>query len=461
MHTPQQQAAIEAVAKGESFAMRAVAGSGKTTTAVAAIGHVTAPGIALAFNKRNADELSTRIKAANPTSRVEGKTLNGLGHRVWSDHLSRRLIVNADKTKALINAKGLKLETEEWVALARMVSIAKARAITPGILNQPAPDMDSWRNGFDEIDGDLDLFDRYAEVALTILQASVKLAWKGEIDFDDQLYMPVVFNARFPSIPFVLVDEAQDLSPLQHEMVQRLRPTQIVVVGDPNQAIYAFRGADSSSFESLISRFSLPERPLTMSFRCPKAVAAIAAEYVSDFSVPPTAPDGQVTNLYEIPLRGTLLCRYNAPLLREAFRCLRQQRAVNYLGRDFLSGIKALHAKHPTPTSLDQWRKKKLEESKTDGARKRAEDQYQSLMTLHDAATSQRTTVEAVIKQLLSQVSTPSAVTLSTIHKAKGLEWKEVTFINYQDEVDGGQERNINYVGVTRAQHTLNIHRKA
>lgn len=457
MFTPQQNTAIQAIAEGKSLAMRAVAGSGKTTTLTAAIGAVTVPGIALAFNKKNAEDLQAAIKKQAPESRVEAKTLNALGHRVWSDHLGRRLMVDMDKTKNIIKGKNWKLLPEQWTALMKMVSVAKARAMSPGFLNLPPPDLQEWRERFDEIDGDVELFDMLADQALLTLQESVKLAWKGEIDFDDQLYMPVMFNASFPSIPFVSVDEAQDLSALQHEMVKRLRPKQVVVVGDPAQAIYAFRGASSSSFEDLIARFSLTEYPLTVSFRCPRSVGREAARYVPDFSVREDAPEGRVDEVVEAPLSGTIICRYNAPLLKQAFRALRKQIPINYLGRDFLAGIKALHTKAPTPAALDQWLTAKLSDAKTDGARARAKDQHASLTTLHEAAKVQATTVENIIAQLMIAKVHGNVLTLATVHKAKGLEWDTVTFLNYDEDADGGQERNANYVGVTRAQSTLHL----
>jgi hypothetical protein len=41
------------------------------------------------------------------------------------------------------------------------------------------------------------------------------------------------------------------------------------------------------------------------------------------------------------------------------------------------------------------------------------------------------------------------------------MEFPEVTFLNYDREAEGGQETNINYVGVTRAQKILNLQHKA
>jgi DNA helicase II / ATP-dependent DNA helicase PcrA len=461
MFTDQQNLVIQRMAAGESLATRAVAGSGKTTTMTAGIASISTDGIALAFNKKNAEDLNASIKARAPGSRVEAKTLNALGHRVWMDHIGKRVSVDMDKTKNIIKELNIKTNSiEEWTAICKLVSIAKARAITTGKLGTNPADLDNWKNGYEESGGDSDMFTLVVERALTVLSVSSTQAFQGKIDFDDQLYMPVVFNARFPSYNFVSVDEAQDLSPLQHEMVARLNPKQIVVVGDPNQAIYAFRGASSSSFEELVERFELPELPLTLSFRCPKSVAEIAKRYVPDFSVPETAIEGRVIHTQDSVLAGMMLCRYNAPLLRKAFEALRQRKSVNYLGRDFLAGIKNLNAKYPTQQAVMDWAKTKSAEAKTKGARQRVEDQLASLLTLHDVSKRESTTVEAIITDLLRQGKLGATLTLATVHKAKGLEFPTVTFLGFSEELEGGQEDNISYVGVTRAQNTLYLQKK-
>lgn len=450
--TVQQQSIIDAIAAGESIAARAVAGAGKTTTLIAGVSQVTKPGILLAFNKKNAEDLRTRITSTS----IEAKTLNALGHRIWSDHLRKRLAVSADKTKDIIKKFNWSLETDEFFALIRMVSVAKARAISPGILNRPAPDIDEWLAGAQQVDIPDDMFKHLLDKAVEVLRKSVQDAWNGSIDFDDQLYMPVVFNSRFPAFSFVAVDEAQDLSPLQHEMVARLKPQQLVVVGDPNQAIYGFRGASESSYYDLIDLFSLREMPMTMSFRCPTAVGKEARKYVADFETLADAPSGAVNEVASAELvPGAVICRFNSPLVKLAFSAIRRGVPVNYLGRDFIGGLKSIHKKAPTPAALEFWLKTRLAEAKTSGAKSRAHDQFQSLMAVHGGAQSTGRTVEDILNAL--GAPTDSRITLSTVHKAKGLEFPTVTFLDYDEEADGGQERNINYVGVTRAQQTLNL----
>ncbi|MGH3102575.1 MAG: ATP-dependent helicase [Gaiellaceae bacterium] len=81
-----------------------------------------------------------------------------------------------------------------------------------------------------------------------------RLAASNAVDFDDMLMLTVQILERFPearerwqkAFRYVLVDEYQDTNHAQYRLLQLLAGTHrnICVVGDPDQSIYAFRGAD-------------------------------------------------------------------------------------------------------------------------------------------------------------------------------------------------------------------------
>lgn len=455
--TQEQLAFIAAVRDGQNIAGRAVAGSGKTTTVVEAVQAISGSSIMLAFNKRNADDLRERVP-----STIVCKTMNGLGHSVWYDHCRKRLQVNADKCAEILFTLPKLPDPKTMVPqVLRLVSLAKQNAFPCGILKLADMPFDRWEALAMEHDIDKDAFEFLSPIALEILQRSTKLAWEGKIDFDDQLYMPVMFNARFPSYDRGFVDEAQDLSPLQHEMFARLRLKQRVIIGDPNQAIYAFRGVSESSFSEMVDMFDLSLLSLTYCFRCPELVVKEARNFVADIKAPPGTDPGIFAKVKEAKPGGAELCRYNAPLLKRAFDLIQKGLPVNYLGRDFISGLKALNKKAPYPADLLEWRKKNLSDAKSKGAKQRIEDRFTSMMVLHESAKAAGSTVEDILNGLLREAKAGNATTLATIHKAKGMEWQRVTFIDYDRdfilEQGDGQERNIAYVGVTRAQGTLHF----
>jgi hypothetical protein len=83
--------------------------------------------------------------------------------------------------------------------------------------------------------------------------------------------MPVIFGGPWPKFPLVIVDEVQDQSPLNHEMMKRLVTQRFMGVGDPWQSIYAFRGAVTNGMKALVEHFHCTELPLSLTFRVPSA----------------------------------------------------------------------------------------------------------------------------------------------------------------------------------------------
>jgi superfamily I DNA/RNA helicase len=55
--------------------------------------------------------------------------------------------------------------------------------------------------------------------------------------------------------------------------------SRFVAVGDPHQAIYGFRGANSDALDKIVARFACRTLPLSVSYRCSKAVVAEAQKF--------------------------------------------------------------------------------------------------------------------------------------------------------------------------------------
>ncbi len=89
---------------------------------------------------------------------------------------------------------------------------------------------------------------------------------RGVIDFDDVLDMVGQTLARDSEYAeamrwrfrHLLVDEAQDLNPLQHRLIDLLRAGRddLFLVGDPSQAVYGFNGADAAMLREVETHFS-------------------------------------------------------------------------------------------------------------------------------------------------------------------------------------------------------------
>ena len=103
----------------------------------------------------------------------------------------------------------------------------------------------------------------------------------GDYDFTDMVYLPVRLGLRPPEYAFVCIDEAQDLSRLNLELIMRLIGVgaRALFVGDPYQAIYAFAGADARSLERIVERTGATRLPLSVSFRCPVRHVVLARRF--------------------------------------------------------------------------------------------------------------------------------------------------------------------------------------
>jgi len=95
-------------------------------------------------------------------------------------------------------------------------------------------------------------------------------AWKLLIE---RPHIAKLLAKRFPEI---IVDEAQDTNAWLLILLNLLRDkgAKITLIGDPDQCIFEFSMADATSLLDLKTKWSIPERPLSQSFRCNNQIAA-------------------------------------------------------------------------------------------------------------------------------------------------------------------------------------------
>jgi len=102
------------------------------------------------------------------------------------------------------------------------------------------------------------------------------------IDFTDLLEMVIHEADRLPSLEVLIVDEAQDLSRLQWDLVRELcmRAQRSFLAGDDDQAVYNWAGADVKSFLGFDGDITVLEQ----SYRVPAKVHALAGRIVKRIS---------------------------------------------------------------------------------------------------------------------------------------------------------------------------------
>jgi superfamily I DNA/RNA helicase len=175
--------------------------------------------------------------------------------------------------------------------LIKMIDRAKTQGYVPHgkfAGAKPLATRDEFEGSFDEpLDG------RTFSMVDATLTSIIAASYDGQIDFNDQIYMPALFGGTFPRFPLVLVDESQDLSPLNHAMLRKLVTQRVICVGDPFQSIYGFRGAVHSGMDRLAEHFATRDMKLSTSFRCPRAVVRHARSRVPDMKWAPWAIEGE------------------------------------------------------------------------------------------------------------------------------------------------------------------------
>lgn len=315
-----------------------------------------------------------------------------------------------------------------------------------------------------------------------VLKATILLAQEGKISFDEQIWLPSSQGWAVQRFKFVLVDEAQDLSAAQLAiaMASVAPGGKMIFVGDSRQAIFGFAGAQCDSMERIIAATKADTLPLSMTYRCPSSHVALAQTIVPGIEAAPTAPEGVVEQVspeklsQEVQQGDLILCRTTAPIVTLAFKLISQGIAARVKGRDIGKGLCALAkrvAGQPGFTfsgflgHLDGYTELQLQALQVkpgnEGRMQRLEDQAECLHAIF-AAIAPRTMDEFVrgVNSIFAE-DTPG-VTLSTVHRAKGLEADRV-FIMRPDLLplkvkspwQAKQELNLKYVAFTRSRHFL------
>ncbi len=461
------------VESGEGNAIvEAVAGSGKSTTAVECMSRIPAgkSAIFLAFNKAIAEELKARG--------VNARTFHSLTYSPVTRFKNVRQI-ETNKLRMIVDHK---LSGDDVVMygqfITRLVGLGRQAGI--GCL---IPDTDqTWLELVQY--HDLELDNDNAELGRALELASQLLGWSNadaRVDFDDLLYLAVKEGLSLPRFDFVFVDEAQDTNAIQRAILRKIlhARSRLIAVGDPAQAIYGFRGADSNSLNLIAEEFNCIRLPLTVSYRCPVKVVEYAHRWVSHIEAADNAMDGEVVDLGEkwnvknFENNDLIVCRTTKPLVSMCYKFIRAKIPARIMGREIGQGLKALVNKMNAKgidaliTKLNAWTDRECEKAiakKQDAKVEAIQDKAEALLCLIDGlAETERTvpTLLAVIDQMFSD--TKGAITLATIHKAKGLEAERVFWLNSsqcpakwaKSEWQQEQERNLCYVAVTRAKRML------
>jgi uncharacterized protein (TIGR00375 family) len=240
---PEQRAAAEIV--DGPLLIVAGPGTGKTRTLthrladlIAELGVAPERCLAVTFSRRAAAELEERLAALLPAGSEQPlvATFHGLG-----------LTILGEQAAAAGLAPGFRMATP----MERAEIVRDLFALTPTRAERLLEEMGKVRCGRGEKDASPELIGRTAAY-------EAALEARNLLDFDDLLLKPLALLRARPDLAegyrerfrWISIDEYQDIDALQYALIQILAPpgANLCAIGDPDQSIYGFRGADVGFF---------------------------------------------------------------------------------------------------------------------------------------------------------------------------------------------------------------------
>jgi DNA helicase II / ATP-dependent DNA helicase PcrA len=485
--TPQQAAFIQAlVSTTSNIALVARAGTGKTTTILQGVAayHAAHPNheiVVCAFNKAIADEVKEKlVKAGYPWQKVQGSTIHSLGFGLVKFVFKSK--VDANKVRDMIRARNEPIYQQYGGQIGDLVRYAKGAGF--GFFDAIG-DNAAWYALADHYDvnglDDTSEMDAIVAAAQDIYRAS--LAVTDVVDFDDMILFPLVKNLRVKfQKDLIILDEAQDLSKARQALARKfLKPGtgRMIVVGDDRQAIYGFSGADAQALENLTAELNAVVLPLTVTWRCPKAVIREAQKIVADIECA-TDKEGEVNRVGELPAEllatDAILCRNTAPLVSIAYSLIRKGVACKVEGRAIGEGLLRLVDRWKVSSvdqfinKLEDYRQREIQKAMAKNNEAKVEeinDRVETLLQVCLAVTAKGQHSLSAVRDFINNLFSDDVrgvLTLATYHRSKGREWNRVFLWEHatrcpsraaKQEWQKLQEQNLAYVAITRSKDIL------
>lgn len=479
--TDEQQNAVSMFATGDDLLIEAGAGAGKTATLVAiAKDQSDRRGLYLAFNRALVDEAATRMPR-----NVEALGFHQLAYR--------SIIGKRPALKKRLGGKRLARKEEAQILGLDDITVAGPNGpkrlpaqflvgiVMGGIgkFAQSADDRPNARHvpfveGIDE-PGD---FTNNRLLAKQLVPAMLR-AWEdltddnGTLQFKHDHYLKM-WQLSDPKLnaDFIMLDEAQDMSPVLRETVlaQRKHGTQLAFVGDPAQSIYGFTGAEDAM--RYLSETGAPTAQLTKSFRFGPEVARVAnlvLDHLEDSNLRIVGHDPIDSTIGTIDPDDidAILTRTNAKAVTLALDFMAEGKKVaiaDNLKTQVIAFAKAAqqmrdfgYTDHPDLAPFTSW----------DEVEKFVDEDVAGKELELMVRLVNRFGADTIERELSRTVDPDQAdISLSTAHTSKGREWDNVQIADdfpQRDEETGRppdlspDEARLLYVAVTRAKKRLDV----
>lgn len=279
---PEQLKAAKAL-KGYNLVI-ASAGTGKTSTIVGRILYLLDNGIKpeeillLTFTNKASNEMIARVaKYSQSSSKIEAGTFHAVAYRYLKEHypnlslkqpkeLKKLLESIVDTKNALTDDDKKPYTSQHLYALYSLYTNALKQEDFSAWLSHKNPEHTPYAAFYENI---LDEFENTKKK-------------HNYIDYNDLLLLFKQAMLERPS-PYkeVLCDEFQDTNPLQESILDAINPPSLFCVGDYDQSIYAFNGADISIISNFTQKYKNARVfTLTKNYRSSKEILDLANQVI-------------------------------------------------------------------------------------------------------------------------------------------------------------------------------------
>jgi hypothetical protein len=462
--TTEQLRALELFATGESLAIEAGAGTGKTSTLKLLAESTPRRGQYIAFNKAIVTEAGEKMPGT-----VNCSTAHSLAYRAVGHRYGKRLR-NSQRMRSIEIARRLGIDplvVTDWAGEKKSLSSSYLAGLTMQAVVrfcQSADPEPTFRHcpyieGLD--DPNTGKGDTNRAVGKWI-ETAMRRAWAdltdpdGTLPFKHDHYLKL-WQLSDPKIAadYILFDEAQDANPVMVAIVAAQEHAQLVWVGDSQQQIYTFTGAVNA-----LQRIPAQNRTfLTQSFRFGPAVAEMANDVLErlEAELRVVGTDSIASVVAPVATPDVVLTRTNAAAMREVFNAMAAGMRPHLVGggKDIISFARAAErlmngqkVEHPELACFDTW---------TEVQEYVAQDEQGGDLRLLVSLVDQFGTRQILNALERMPREQDADLIVSTAHKSKGREWASVQLGGDFPAEPKGEELRLLYVAITRARLELDI----
>lgn len=465
--TKEQELAVETVKNGQDLKLNAFAGAGKTSTLVV-MAEALAPkkGLYLAFNKAIADEAKRKMP-----SNVQSRTFHSMAYSSMPDWMRERfkeppMHINDFCEKFKLGSLTYKAKQKTYqkmnnrvfsgsIEQSKRIGSYKQKRLVDLSLNafmsstDEHPTSDHVRHAINEDLPELRKENSFIfERLVTDITPIIQYLWAdyssplGEMGIGNNhnVYLKY-WSISDPVVDFdfVLFDEAQDADGLMLKILSKQK-CQVIYVGDKHQQIYAWRGA-----ENALEKVNANELYLTQSFRFGQALADACTPILDVLGEDKkfrgtdevtVVEKTQIQSLDEYKNFDACLCRTNAEVVMTILE-LASGGIPCSTNIDTKSIIQTLFDMRELQTNTKDvdlsLPNVKPYETKNKKLKHRSWEEFVIFMKEFNSEPELAITFDIYmnyglgeITKALKSANSKSGVTVTTAHKAKGLEWDSV-----------------------------------